>query len=41
LKALLLVLYLTEAVFIHSVLKRIEESLPKKSQLIWKKLACG
>jgi hypothetical protein len=41
LKVLLLVLYLTEAVFTHSVLKMIEEGLPKMSLLIWKKLACG
>jgi len=41
LKELLLVLYLTEAVFTHSVLKMIEEGLHKIPLLIWKKLACG
>ena len=41
LKVLLLVLYLTEAVFTHSILKMIEEGLPKRSRLIWKKLAYG
>ncbi len=41
LKEPLLVLYLIGAVFTHSVLKTIEEGLPKMSLLIWKKLACG
>jgi 2-polyprenyl-3-methyl-5-hydroxy-6-metoxy-1,4-benzoquinol methylase len=40
-EGVLLVLYLTEAVFTHSVLKMSEEGLPKMSLLIWKKLACG
>jgi hypothetical protein len=34
LKVRLLVLYLTEAVFTHSVLKMIGEGLPEMSQLI-------
>jgi len=38
---LLLVLYLTEAVFTHSVLKMIEEGLPKMLLFIWKQMADG
>ena len=41
LKALLSVLYLTEVVSTHSVLKRIEEHLPRMWLPIWGKPACG
>jgi len=34
-------LYLTEAVFTHSVLKMIEEGLPKMLLFIWKQMADG
>ena len=41
LRVLLLASRLTEAVFIHSVLKMTEKGLPEMSLHIWKKRACG